>query len=68
MKFKTKNWVEVNDGSHKKYSPGGEIKFKTMMLRLGLWDCNDAYILVKGTITIAGPGADAAGRKYSNKK
>ena len=33
-KFRTKNWVEVNDGSHKKYSPGGKIKFKTMMLRL----------------------------------
>lgn len=33
---------------------GGEIKFKTMILRSSLCDYNDAYILVKVTITIIG--------------
>ena len=32
------------------------------MLKSSLCDYNDAYILVKGTITIAGKGADAAAR------
>ena len=32
------------------------------MLKSSLCDCSDAYIFVKGTITIAGEGADAAAR------
>ena len=31
-----------------------DIKFKTTMLRSNLYDYADAYILVKGTITITG--------------
>ena len=41
-KFKTKNWVEINDGSHRGYSTGSQIKFKTSMIRLGLCDYIDA--------------------------
>ena len=34
------------------------IKFKTSVIRSNLWDYSDAYILVSGTIAIAGAGAD----------
>ena len=37
-----------------------QIKFKTTMLRSSLSDYRDAYILVKGKITITGEGTDAA--------
>ena len=30
------------------------------MLKASLFDCNDAYILAKGIITVAGQGTDAA--------
>ena len=28
-KFKTKNWVEINNGSYEMYSTASQIKFKT---------------------------------------
>ena len=56
-KFKTKNWVEINDESRGTYT-SNDIRFKTTMLRSSLFDNADAYILVKGTITVTGEGAD----------
>ena len=47
-KFKTKNWVEVNDESRGTYNVNSQIKFKTTMLKSSLCDYSDAYILVKG--------------------
>ena len=32
-KFKTRNWVEINDEARGTYSPNKQIKFKTSMLR-----------------------------------
>ena len=61
-KFRTKNWVEINDKSRGVYTTGSDIKFKTTMLRSSLYDYADAYILVKGAITIAGARDDAAAR------
>ena len=58
-KFRTRNWVEINDESRGKYT-GSDIKFKTAMLKSNLCDYADAYILVKGTITITGAGDNAA--------
>ena len=52
-KFRTRNWVEINDESRGTYT-SNDIKFKTTMLRSNLCDYADAYILVKGTITITG--------------
>ena len=49
-KFRTKNWVEINDESRRTYSTNSQITFKTSMLRSSLCDYSDAYILVKGTI------------------
>ena len=47
----------MNDESRGTYT-GEEIKFKTTVLRSNLCDYADAYILVKGTITITGDGDD----------
>ena len=56
-KFRTRYWVEINDESRGSYT-SNDIKFKTTMLRSNLCDYADAYILVKGTITITGAGDD----------
>ena len=61
-KFRTKNCVEINDESKELYSAGNDIRFKTTMLRSNLCDYADAYILVKGAITITGVGADDAAK------
>ena len=52
-KFTTRNWVEINDDSRGTFT-SNDINFKTTMLRSNLRDYADAYILVKGTITITG--------------
>ena len=66
-KFRTKNWVEINDESRETYTVNSQIKFKTTMLKSSLCDYSDAYILAKGTITIAGAGADAAARQADER-
>ena len=61
-KFRTRNWVEINDETRGIYSPNKEIRFKTAMLRSSLCDHSHAYILVKGNISVnnnAGAGAAA---------
>ena len=45
-KFRTKNLVDVNDESRGGYITGSDNKFKTTMLRSGLYDYADPYILV----------------------
>ena len=40
-KFKTSNWVEINDESRRTHT-GNNIKFKTTMLRSNLCDYADA--------------------------
>ena len=50
-KFRTRNWVEINDESRGAYNVNSQIKFKTTMLKSSLCDYSDAYIFVKGTIT-----------------
>ena len=65
-KFRTRNWVEINDESRGTYT-SNDIKFKTTMLKSSLCDYADAYILVKGTITITGEGDDAAARQADER-
>ena len=67
FKFKTKNWVEINDQSRRTYNVNSQIKFKAIMLKSSLCDYSDAYILVKGTITITGAGDDAAARQADQR-
>ena len=66
-KFRTKNWVEINDESRGTYNVNSQIKLKTIMLKSSLCDYSDAYILVKGRITITGAGADAAARQADGR-
>ena len=53
-RFVTKKWAEVYDQSGKNYKPKKEIRNKTSMLRSDLCDFIDAYIVVKGDITLEG--------------
>ena len=55
--FVTKKWVEVYDQSGKNHNVSKEIRIKTAMLRSDLCDYYDAYIVVKGTITVLRPNA-----------
>ena len=61
-KFRTRNFVEIDDDVRGEQSPNKQIRFKTAMLRSSLCDYNDAYTLVKRNIIVdnnAGAG-DAA--------
>ena len=51
-KSATKKWIEVYDQSEGNYDINKEIRIKTSMLKSDLCDFNDAYIVVKGTITV----------------
>ena len=66
-KFRTRNLVEINDESRGVYNVNSQIKFKTTMLKSSLCDYSDAYILVKGKITIVGAGNDAAARQADER-
>ena len=68
-KFRTRNCIEINDKARKTYNTNSEIKFKTSIIKSSLCDYSDAYILVSGTITFVGSGADdAAGAADRNNK
>ena len=67
-KFKTRNWIEINDESRGVYNVNSQIKFKTTMLKSSLCDYSDAYILVKGTITVNNTAAQGAAANNTNKK
>ena len=59
-RFITKKWVKVHDQSGSaddRYKPSKQIRFKTSILRSDLCDCSDAYIVVKGDITVTNPGS-----------
>ena len=49
-KFKTKNWVEINDDSRGTYNINSQIKFKTAMLKSSLYDYSDLYMLKENII------------------
>ena len=51
-RFVTKKWIEVYDQSEGNYNVNKEIRIKTSMLRSDLCDFSDAYIVVKGSITV----------------
>ena len=54
-KFVTKEWIEVYDQSEWNYNANKKIWIKTSVLRSDLCDYSDAYIVLKGTITIVRP-------------
>ena len=67
-KFRTGNWVEINDDIRSACSPNKQIRFKTAMLRSSLCDYSDAYILVKGNISVNNTTAADADANNTNKK
>ena len=67
-KFRTRNWFEINDDIRGAYSPNKKIRFKIAMLRSSLCDYSDAYILVKGNVTVNNTAADGAAANNTNKK
>ena len=67
-KFRTRNWVEINDEARGTYSPNKQIKFRTSMLRSSLCDYSDAYIPVKVNITVNNTVDDGAATNILIKK
>ena len=67
-KFRTRTWVEINDESRGEYSSNKLIRFKTTMLRSSLYKYSDAYILVKGNITVNNIAAEGVASTNTNKK
>ena len=67
-KFRTRNWVETNDESRGAYNVNSQIKYKTTMLQSSLCDYSDAYILVKGTISVNNTAAADAAVNNTKKK
>ena len=65
--FRTTNWLEINDDSRGAYNDDKQIRFQTAMLKSSLCDYSNAYILVKGKITITGAGADLAARQADER-
>ena len=65
-KFVTREYVEVNSLSNT-YNENKSIRFKTPMLRSNLCDYSDAYILVKGTITVTAPGVNINANNIRDK-
>ena len=67
-KFSTRNRIEINDDIRGAYSPNKQIRFKTAMIRSSLCDYSDAYILVKGNITVNNTAGTGAAANNTNKK
>ena len=66
-KFVTREYVRVNCLSNT-YNVNKSIRFKTPMLRSNLCDYSDAYILVKGTITVTAPGVNNNAKNIRDKR
>ena len=62
-KFVTREYVRVNS-----YNENKSIRFKTPMLRSNLCDYSDAYILVKGTITVTAPDVNNNANNIRDKR
>ena len=67
-KFRTKNWVEINDDVRGVYSPNKQIRFKTSMLRSSLCDYSDAYTLDKVNISVNNTAAAVAAANNASQK
>ena len=65
-RFRTRDWVEINDESKGRYN--SNITFKAFVARSNLCDCSYAYILVMGTITVSNAAAVGAAVNNTNKK
>ena len=67
-KLRTKNCFQINHESNRTYDFGDEIKFKTTILESSLCDYSDAYIHVRGSITVNNTAAEGAAANNTNEK
>ena len=67
-KFRTRNWVEINDEARGTHNDNNDFKFKTWMIRLNLCNYRDVYIHVKATATVPNTAAAAAPVNIGNMK
>ena len=66
-KFVTREYVRINSLLDT-YNENKSIRFKTPMLRSSLCDYSDAFILVKGTITVTAPGVNNNANNIRDKR
>ena len=66
-KFREINWVKINDESRRRYD-NSNIRFKTSMIRSTFCNYSDAYMLVKGTITVPNMATTGGTVNNTNKK
>ena len=66
-KFFTSEYVRINSLLNT-YNENKSIRFKTPMLKSNLCDYSDAYILVKGTITVTVPGVNNNANNIRDKR
>ena len=66
-KYRTKNWIEINDQSRGVCNTNSEIRFKTTMLKSSLCDYGHVYILGQGKIAITEVGDDATARQTDER-
>ena len=66
-KFVTRECVRIKSLLNT-YNENKSIRFKTPMLRSNLCDYSDAYILVKGTITVTAPGPNNGANNIRDKR
>ena len=67
-KYRTKNWAKINVDARGRYNVNSKIRLKAKMLKLRLCNFSDAYMLVKGIITIADTLATAVAANNANEK
>ena len=67
-KFRTKNWVEVNDESRGRCNTNSQIKFKSTMLKSSLCDYIGAYVIVKRTVIVPNTAPPDANTNNTNKR
>ena len=65
-KFRTKNCVEISDESRAAYNVNSHNE--TTMLKSSLCDYSDAYIFVKGTISVNNTAAEGAAVNNNDRK
>ena len=61
------NWVEINDDTRETYNTNSQVKHKTSMLKSSLCAYSDAYIVLKGTLTVLDMSATADDKNNINK-
>ena len=66
-KFVTREYVRINSLLNT-YNENRSIRFKTPMLRSSLCDYSDAYLLVKGKVTVTVPGVNNNANNIRDKK